>query len=327
MSKRRMWIRIGFIVLIQVLVFVMLYSGLRILESTVFFSQSEQETYVSKTIIRGDTAYFPRKDITTILVMGIDEEGPVVPSDTHRNNGEADMVAVVILDQQDASYRILCLNRDMMVQMPVLGLGGRPAGTDYGQLALSHTYGTGMEDSAENTCRTVSDLFYGIDIDYYVAMNMDGIGILNDAVGGVTVHVTDDFSQVDPTITMGQITLDREQAMTFVRSRKGVGTEMNLSRMDRHREYLNGLSDGLKDRMAGSDTFVVNLYEQMSPYVVTDCSINALSGLLQRCADYQLKDILSAEGDNVAGERFYEFYPDEQALDALILELFYAPKK
>ena len=41
-------------------------------------------------------------------------------------------------------------------------------------------------------------------IDYYFSMNMDAISILNDAVGGVTVEVTDDFSQVDATIGKGQ---------------------------------------------------------------------------------------------------------------------------
>ena len=329
MNKRRIRMQVCFAAVFLVLVLVMVYSGLRILESTVFRPEpvTQTEPHASKTITRGDIAYFPRQDITVILVMGIDEEGPVVSSNYHRNTGASDMVALLILDQTEECYRILCLNRDMMVRMPVLGLGGKYAGTVYAQLALSHTYGTGLEDSAENTRKTVSDLLYGIGIDYYVAMNIYGIGILNDAMGGVTVHVRDDFSQVDPTITKGKMLLNREQAITFVRSRKDVGTEMNLSRMDRQKEYMNGLADALKRKMEQSDTFAVDLYEQMDPYVVTDCAINTLSGLLQRCTDYELTEVLSVEGRNVLTGEYFEFYADEEAMDELILDLFYAPKK
>lgn len=327
MSKRKRNSRLAAAALILILVLVMIYSGLRILESTVFFTKQEEAAVPTKTITRSGVDYFPRQDITVILVMGIDEEGPVKDSGSYRNNGEADMVAAVILDQTDETYTVLALNRDMMLEMPALGVGGRQAGTFYGQLALSHTYGSGLADSAENTRNTVSNLLYGINIDHYVAMNMDAIGILNDAVGGVTVTVRDDFSAVDESLTPGEVTLNREQALHYVRTRKDVGNQLNLSRMERHKEYLQGLSAALNRQLDDSDTFAAELYEEMSPYMVTDCSLNVVSGLMQRCADYSLKQILSVEGENVLGAEYYEFYADEEKLDALILELFYAPKK
>lgn len=328
MSKRRRSMRIAFVSIVLILVLVMIYSGLQVLESTVFHIGSGQSSAVTrKTIERDGVAYFPRQDITVILVMGIDEEGPVVSSGSYRNTGEVDMAAVVVLDQADSTYSILCLNRDTMLNMPVLGLGGKQAGTYYGQLALSHTYGSGLEDSAENTRKAVSDFLYGLNIDYYLAINMDAIEILNDAVGGVTVNVTDDFSLVDPTIGKGQVTLKGTQALSFVRSRKDVGTQMNLSRMARHREYMNGLALALTESVRQSDSFVTSVYDQMSEYMVTDCSVNAVSGLMQRCADYTLKENISLEGENILGEEYYEFHVDEEKLDELILRLFYAPKQ
>ena len=158
-------------------------------------------------------------------------------------------------------------------------------------------------------------------------MNMDAIGMLNDAVGGVTVTVTDDFTHVDPTLVKGEVTLNRDQAMTFVRTRMDVGNQLNLSRMERHREYLRGLSEALDGVLHTSESVVADLYEELSPYMVTDCSANVISSLLQRCAEYRLNRILSLEGENVLGEEYYEFYADEEKLDALILDLFYAPKK
>ena len=43
------------------------------------------------------------------------------------------------------------LNRDTMTEIQILGVNGEPAVTMTGQLALAHTYGSGEEDSCENT--------------------------------------------------------------------------------------------------------------------------------------------------------------------------------
>ncbi len=306
------------------LLFVVIYSGFRILEPAVF---TEHESVPSKTIERDGVKYFPRQDITVFLIMGIDKEGKVVPSNSYNNDGEADVVALAVFDEADKTYSVLCLNRDTMLDMPILGIGGKQAGTAHGQLALSHTYGSGLEDSCENTKKTVSNFLYGLDIDYYVAFNMDAIGILTDSVGGVKVNVTDDFSAVDPTITKGEITLNSAQALNFVRTRKGVGDQMNVSRMERHEEFMKGFFDSFRVKIQGSDSYLVKTYSDVSEYMVSDCSVDVLAALTDRYSDYTLKEIVSPEGENIKGERYMEFVPDEDKLDDLILRLFYAPKE
>lgn len=328
MKKRNIKAHIGFITSVLVLVLVMLYSGIRILEATVLAPDVIQpDSTSSKTIVRDGVSYFPRQDITVILAMGIDERGPVRASNSYRNHGEADAVILLILDHSEETYSVLCLNRDTMVRMPALGIGGKQAGTFFGQLALSHTYGTGLEDSCENTRNTVSGLLYGIPIDHYIALNMDAIAILNDSVGGVTVHVTEDFSQVDPTISMGKVTLNGSQALTYVQSRMDVGSQLNISRMERQKDYMNGFMEALTGKLNQSDSYVLTTYDKVSAYMVTDCSVNVISGLLDRCSHYTLKEIVSPEGENVMGEEFYEFYIDEEKLDEMIIRLLYAEKK
>lgn len=314
-----------FALLILILVF--LISGLRILESTVFHTESEEEPQGQrKTIVREGVEYFPRQDITVVLVMGIDQDGPVADSGSYRNPGAADVVMLLIFDEKNEACSVLYLNRDTMLQMPVLGLGGKQAGTIHAQLALAHTYGSGLEDSCENTVRTVSEFLNGITIDYYISMHMDAISLLNDAVGGVTVMVEDDFSQVDPSITMGQMTLRGEQAMTYIRSRKGVGDQLNLSRIDRQKVYIDGFVDAFRASMEVDENFVLSVYEQVVPYLVSNCSVNTISGMISRYEGYEIREIVTPEGDNVPGDEYYEFYADEEKLDELILRLFYAPK-
>lgn len=326
MSRHKNAKKIVYLCVILILVLVMVFSGLQILESTVLFDGIATEEAESKTIIRDGIAYYPRQDLTVVMVLGIDQFGPVQDSGSYNNQGDADMVSLVIFDQKNESCTVLCLNRDTMVRMPVLGVGGKEAGSVVQQLALAHTYGSGLSDSCENVRKTVSQFLYGITIDYYMSMNMDAISVLNDAVGGVTVTVTDDFSEVDPTIATGTVTLTGSQAVNFVRTRKNVNDQTNLSRIERQKQYMDGFLSALRDKQSGSTEFIINAYSDVSDYIVTDCSITVLSNLMDRYADYELKDVVSPEGKNVLAEKYFEFYADEEALDSLILELFYAPK-
>lgn len=316
-----------FACVIVALVLVIVYSGLQILESTVFSGQNEVTLQTeSKTITRDGVKYFPRQDIVVIMLLGIGWEGEATVNEMN-HGGAVDMASLLIFDPKTEQCDMLMLNRDMMVHMPIITNSGKEDGTFFGQLAYSHTYGTGVEDSCENTRRTISNLLYGLRIDYYFATNMDAISIVNDAVGGVTVNITDDFSTVDPTLTKGKVTLRGEQARTFVQSRMSIGDGQNLSRIRRQEEYMRNMVPALQKSLEENAHFPVQVYEQISDYTVTDCSVKVLSRLSEDYGDYSLGRILSVPGENKMGEEYVEYHVDEEALDKLILELFYAPKK
>ena len=304
----------------------LLYSGMQLLEGLVLSPDLEEAGYESKTVTYEGVDYFPRQDITTVLVMGIDRYGPVTDSESYNNSGAADVNILVVIDETAEAVDLLYLNRDTMVDMPVLGVGGREAGTYYGQLALAHTYGSGLQDSCENVKATVSELLGGIQIDYYVSMNMDSIAILNDRVGGVTVEVTEDFSAADPTITMGTMTLHGEQAVNYVRTRKDIGDQLNLSRIDRQKQYINSFADTFLTEYERDSDIAREIYEDVSPYLVTDLSVNVLNSMIEHYGDYSVNRVVTPEGDNVMGEKYFEFYAHADALRELSLEMFYDPK-
>ena len=312
--------------LILILALLMLYSGLQILESTVLSGTSASvEGSTQKTITVDGASYFPRQDITVFMLLGIDSHGEMKSSDYHRNEGDADMVALLIFDETDESYTVLTINRDTKVEKPVLGVLGQKAGTDYGQLALAYTYGSGMNDSCENVRETLQSFIPGLTVDHYLALNMDAISLVNDAVGGVTVTVTDDFTEVDPSIPMGTVTLMGQQAVSFVQTRKGVGNQLNLSRMERQKAYMQSFVQSFKQKKTDDENFILSTYTEMSPYIVTDCSSTVISTISERYADYSLKEILSLQGENHLGGEYYEFYADEDALLELRLRLLYSP--
>ncbi|MBQ6626773.1 MAG: LCP family protein [Ruminococcus sp.] len=328
MTKNKKKAPVITIVIVTILVAVAVFSGFKVLDSAFNTeSQINDSTSSKKTVEIDGKKYFPRQDITVLMFMGIDEYGEVKPSDSYLNTGENDMVALAVFDEIEKSYSVLVLNRDTMMDIHVLGLGGQDAGTIYAQLALAHTYGSGLEDSCENAVRTVSDFLSGLTVDYYLSMNMDAISILNDAVGGVTVNVTDDFSQIDPSIGMGEVTLKGEQALSYVKTRKDVSDQMNISRMDRHKEYMNNFVKAFNEKVKEDDTFVLKVYEDIAPYIVSDCSVNSMSAMLNRYADYTLNEIVTPQGENVLSGDYMEFYVDEKQLDELVLKMFYTEKK
>lgn len=324
--NRRFRMKIVFVCIALILVLVIIYSGLRILESTIFYDPEFK--IQTKTIVRDGVKYYPRQDINVVLVLGINQKGPVTASEEPNHGGSADFVALVVFDEKNENWTVLNLNRDTMVNMPALDENGNEIGTVNCQLALAHAYGYGMEDSCENLKKTVSNFLGGVNIDYYISMNLDAIALMNDAVGGVTVTVRDDFSAVDPSIGMGTITLRGDQARAFVQTRWYVGDELNLSRIERQQEYMNSFVRSFKDTVKSSSTgFVLDTYNQVAPYLLSDLPVSTLTGMVERYIDYPLAGILSLEGENVLGEEIYEFYADEEKLEDLCLEVFYAPKQ
>lgn len=271
------------------------------------------------------TAYARREDLETVLLLGVDKFEGETP-EGYINNQQADFLLLLVLDEENETCTPIQLNRDTMTQIQILGVTGEPAGTFTGQLALAHTYGSGEEDSCENTVLAVENLLYGMGIDHYVSLTMDGVALLNDLVGGVTVEVLDDFSGIDDSLVQGEtVTLKGQQALTYVRSRGGLEDSSNLHRMERQRQYLAALQQQLKAAVQQEDGFTLDALLQLNEYMVSDCTVDQLSDLGDSLAAYQVSDILTTPGDAQEGEEFMEFTVDEAALQQLVMEVFYEP--
>lgn len=263
-------------------------------------------------------------DREAYLFIGVDNRGTTEDAKEQRGGGQSDVLLLLVIDHADASFRVLQLDRDTMTNVCVLGADGSVLDTKYLQLEFAHTYGDGMEKSSENTVRAVSDLLYGVTIDGYASLLMDSIPILNDMVGGVTVTIEDNLASIDATLIQGQtITLMGEHAMHFVHARRDVGDGSNTARMHRHRTYLRGFEQQLRASMADDPEFVLKLYASLRDYLVSDISSGVLSRVAQQCLQYENGGTLTLEGESRLGEKLMEFYPDEDALHEIVLDLFY----
>ena len=277
-------------------------------------AQLKELTYKGKN-------YRQRPELETYLFMGIDTMGAAVGVNSYAGGGQADVQIVAVLDNEARTWQALQLNRDSIVRVPVLGVGGDIVAYEDEQLALAHYYGNGREQSCENTVLAVSMLLGDQPIDGYMAVNMDAVGILTDLVGGVTLTVTSDFSAVDPSLVQGQtITLTGEQALTYVRSRANIDDETNLARMNRQRQYMTALEEKLMQKDAN---FVVEAYDALADYMVTDIASGTAAEIGERMQDYTQLEVLTIDGENVVEGEHWAYYLNEDSLQETILQLFY----
>ena len=282
---------------------------------------------LEKTLTYQGQEYVLREDIETMLVLGLDAYAGD-DRGSYNNDKQADFIMLLVIDRSEEICRAIRINRDTMAIVNVLGVAGDKIGTATKQIALAHTYGNGREVSCRNTADAVSDLLWGARIDHYVSVTMEAIPIYTDLLGGVTLEILEDFSNVDPSLVKGEsMTLTGEQAMTYIRSRYGMDDPTNQSRMKRQKQYLEAVYAKTRDVTAEDETFLSRAALKMTNYLVSDCSGNKLESLLDRLSGYELDAILDIDGENRVGEEFMEFYPNSDSVMEVVVECFYELKQ
>lgn len=270
--------------------------------------------------------YRYNEDLITILFMGIDTKLQGTKMGTIGANGQADTLLLAVIDSKKGEISLINISRDSMVDVNEYNVEGQFLDTKRMQVCLAYAYGDGKEKSCLNTVDAVSRLMYGMPIHAYAAIDYSGIAVLNDAVGGVTVEVSEDLSMEDPKLTLGNIvTLSGEQAHTYVRSRNTELLDSNNLRMSRQRQYLQAFIQTAMEKMRRDITLPISIYQDLSDYSVTDLTASEVAYLAPIALESGVSenDMYSIAGEVVKGEEYAEFIPDEEELFELILDLFY----
>lgn len=258
------------------------------------------------TITLGVSDYTYKDDITNYLVIGTDHSGSygknVSKDDYH---GEmADFLMVISVNDTDQTYTFLPINRDTMTTVYLMTTDGESNASADEQICTAHWYGGNEDQSCQNTVRAVSDFLGGLPIKGYYCLSMDSIKELNHAVGGVTVTVQGDFSQVDKSLVEGQtITLSDDQAFTYVHERLGMQDDnTNAARMNREQDFLDGFISQARAKIKENPSFANDLYDDLRENSVTDLTGNQVSRLINSFATKDNKGSLHIEGDYREGK-------------------------
>ena len=277
-------------------------------------------------------AYYEyNEDITNILLLGIDSKArsdaePAQPT-------QADVVVLAVLDRRQNKMSLVSLSRDIMCDIELLNSHGEIISQTNAQLALSYAYGDGAHISCETTRNAVSNLFYGLPIHGYGAYQLTGIEKLNDSVGGVTLTIMAgdiDFPSISKwtsRLVDGEtITMKGHEARYYIGSRSQNSPNANEMRMQRQKQYMLALLSQAKEQILSDPTALLTLYDAVDEYIITDLSLSDISYLATTALSMDFSsNIHTLKGEAILNKEtnYAEMYVDQEALSALMMELFY----
>lgn len=279
-----------------------------------------------KFIVYNGEKYCYNENVINILCMGVDTSIEKTSDQNIGENGQADVIIMAVLDSKTGKLSLINISREAMVDVNQYNVEGKFLDTRNMQLCLAYAYGDGKEKSCLNTAESVSRLLYGMPVNAYAALDLDGIGVLNDAVGGVSVNVLEDLSSYDSQLQAGQtVTLTGQQAQTYVRSRDTEVLESNNLRMERQKQYLNAFLQKTISEMKSDLSVPLDLYKAASDYMITDISPSEVTYLASLLVQHGITggDMLTVPGEVRDGGTYAEFIPDDEKLFEMILNVFY----
>ncbi|NRG46255.1 LytR family transcriptional regulator [Bacillus sp. CRN 9] len=217
-KKKGKWLKITGIVVL------LLFLGAGIYAFTVYKSLTNavetmhQPINREKSEKRQEQIALKNKEPFSILMLGVDErEG---------DKGRSDTMIVLTVNPNEKSIKMVSIPRDTRTE--IIGRGV--------QDKINHAYAFGNEEMSMATVEN----FLDIPLDYYIKVNMEGFKDIVDAVGGITVNSSLEFSQNKHQFVKGQNSLDGDAALAYIRMRKE-DPNGDFGRQDRQRQVIQGI--------------------------------------------------------------------------------------
>ena len=213
-----------------------------------------------------------------ILLLGSDSRETTDPTasaeDLSGFRSDAIMVAQISPDRRHVT--VMSIMRDNWVSIQGVGEAKINAAVAYGGLPL-----------AVNTVEN----FIGARIDHIALIDFESFTGLTDAVGGVTVD--NEVAYEDGTgrsFPQGEITLDGEEALAFVRERYAF-SDGDYQRARNQQAYLQGLTRKLFSRETlSSPGRLVDTFQALKPYLILDEGLSLPTAV---SLGFELRDLRS----------------------------------
>lgn len=231
---------------------------------------------------------FKEKKSLNILLLGVDErEG---------DKGRSDTMILMSLNPNTNSMKMLSIPRDTYVQIP-----GRSIDK------INHAYAFGGVDLSVQTVEEAFD----IPVNFYAKVNMEGFELGVDSLGGVTVLNDREFTQDGFYFKKGNIHLNGEEALAYIRMRKG-DPSGDIGRNERQRAVITAAMNEVAS--FSSITRIGEILDILGGNVNTDLHMkniqNLFSNYLGTRANIETMEI-SGSGQIIGGTWYY-IVPDSE---------------
>jgi len=275
-----------------------------------------------KRITVDSMEYIEKPQMLSILFCG----GDYMASRAGRVAGErSDMIMVCAINGSEKKATLISIPRDTRALVAKVDQNsGKVMEEQYDKINSAFAYGGGPDRySYQNTMRCVETFLntegtFGISIRHYTGLNVDGIPHIADALGGVTLKLTEDFPGIGQ---KGEtVTLKGQKAIDFVRERHAFASS-DLARTQHQQAFMIALAK--KVQKMGAAESIIRLYNEVTKYVNTNLITDemvALSIILDKI------DVDSIEHFTIPGEWREPFiWPDVDKMKEIMLKTYYNP--
>ncbi|MQR94815.1 LCP family protein [Fictibacillus phosphorivorans] len=245
------------------------------------------------------------KDPINILIMGIEDY-------SSGGNGRTDSLMVASINPDKNSIKMLSIPRDTYVDIE-----------GHGQTKINHAHVYGGKELTIDTVEGLLD----VPIDYYATVNFKGFKDVIDEIGGVTVDVPFDFSEVSDGeagsdkhkiyFKEGEMTLNGQEALAYVRMRKQ-DPRGDFGRSERQKQVIQA---AIKESASVSTLLnFSDIAKHIGDNVETNLSVREMYTLKNKYGNKKI-DSLTLEGVDDTINGVYYFVPTEEGLANLQNEL------
>ena len=270
--------------------------------------------------------YVYNDDIVNILLLGLDSNAA---READHAGWRSDVMIIAAVNTKTKDIKLISIPRDTYTQVNKVDADGRITSTQNNKINAAFAFGGGPSKySYPNAVAAVRHLMKGIPIHGYAGVDMDGFSDLIDAMGGVTLEITDDMTKRDPGFPAKgtTATLNGTQALEYVRERyTTAGGDTGRSR--RQRELLTAiLAAGQKQGMVA---FATKCLATMSDDVTTSLTFDQVITLatIAGGTDLSALESITLDGENGRSESNASIFKvNEDKLEALILDVWMVEK-
>ena len=274
---------------------------------------------------KGDSYVF-NNDIAALTLIGVDNgHGP------DKDLKMADAIYVLAINTKNGKVKILNISRDIITDVNVYSQEGAFIDTERIQIAYSNAYCEKGSTGGYNTNTSVSRLMFGLPMENYFEINLNGVTTLNDAVGGVKVTSALTFTSPEDgrTINEGEeVTLHGREAEYYVRRRDITELESNNDRMQRQQEYIMSFLGSIIPEAKKNPGIIPDLYSAIKQNSETSLKASELiyfaSSAIANIHSLSDIEIVKFDGEITKGINAEMHVSDDEILSKM-LDIFYVP--
>lgn len=194
-------------------------------------------------------------------------------------NFRTDTIGIFSIDLKTKKVNLLSIPRDTYVQIP-----GRKG---YDKINAAYPYGGMGKSGYELSLKTISN-FLGVNVNYYISIDMQNIPQIVDAVGGIPINVEEDMHTHGANLNKGYQILDGKKAEEYVRWRYDPMGDIN--RVKRQQQFLLAFLKQLKANKNDVSSYI-KLYDSFKGDIYTNLNFNQILALISVIKDVNADDI------------------------------------